>query len=55
MLSRTCVSVTMASCFEIVDEKYIRELKDKGQNENTKKSMVYGKDVFKKWPNERNV
>ena len=55
MLSRTCVSVTMASCFEIVDEKYIKKLKDKNQNENMKKSMEYGKDVFKKWPNERNV
>ena len=54
MLSITCVSVTMASCFQIVDKKYIKELKDKGQNENMKNRMEYGKDVFKKWPNERN-
>ena len=28
----------MASLFEIVDEEYIKELKDKSENENTKKS-----------------
>ena len=28
--------VTMASCFEIVDDEYIEELKDKSENENTK-------------------
>ena len=28
----------MASRFEIVDEEYIKELKDKSENENTKKS-----------------
>ena len=38
MLSRGCFSVTMASRFEIVDEEYIEELKDKSQNENTKNS-----------------
>ena len=47
-------SVTMASRFEIVDEEYIEELKDKSENENTRKSMVYWKNVFKKWANERN-
>ena len=26
----------MASCFEIVDDEYIEELKDKSENENTK-------------------
>lgn len=40
--------------FEIVDEKYIEELKDKSENENTKKSTEYWKNVFKKWANERN-
>ena len=29
-------SVTMASCFKIVDEEYIKELKDKSENENAK-------------------
>ena len=47
-------SVTMASRFEIVDEKYAEELKDKSENENTKKSTEYWKHVFKKWANERN-
>ena len=31
-------SVTVASCFEIVDEEYIAELKEKIENENTKNS-----------------
>ena len=44
----------MASRFEIVDEKYIEELKDKSENENTRKSTEYWKNVFKKWANERN-
>lgn len=44
----------MASRLEIVDEKYIEELKDKSENENTKKSTEYWKNVFKKWANERN-
>ena len=30
--------ITMASRFEIVNEKYIQELKEKSRNENTKKS-----------------
>ena len=38
----------MVSRFKIVDEEYIEELKDKGENENTKNSTV------KKWANERN-
>ena len=29
----------MVSRFEIVDEEYIEELKDKSENENTKNSM----------------
>ena len=28
----------MASCFEIVDEEYIEELKERSENENTKNS-----------------
>ena len=44
----------MASRCEIVDEEYINELKDKSENENTKKSTEYWKDVFRKWANERN-
>ena len=44
----------MASRFEMVDEEYIEELKDKSENENTRKSTEYWKNVFKKWANERN-
>ena len=49
------LSVTMASCFEIVDEEYIEELKDNSENENTKKSTDYWKNVFKKWANETQI
>ena len=44
----------MASRFEIVDEEYIEELKDKSETENTRKSTEYWENVFKKWANERN-
>jgi len=44
----------MASRFEIVDEEYIEELKDKSENENTKKSTKCRKNVFKTLENERN-
>lgn len=36
-----CFSVTMASPFEIVDEEYIEELKDKSENENTTNSAEW--------------
>ena len=52
MLSRSCFS--MASCFEIVDKEYVEELKDNTENENTKNSTEYWKNVFKKWANARN-
>ena len=45
----------MASRFEIVNEKYIEELKDKSENENTKNIMEWWKNGFKKWANERNL
>ena len=45
----------MASRFEIVNEKYIQELKEKSRNENTKKSTGYLKNVFKRWASERNL
>ena len=45
----------MASRFEIVDEEYIEELKDKSENENTKNSAEWWKNVFKKWASERNL
>ena len=45
---KKCFSVTMMSHFEIVDEEYIKEVKDKSKNENE-----YWKKVFKKWANER--
>ena len=37
----------MASRFEINDEKYIEELKGKCENENTKNSTEWWKNVFK--------
>ena len=48
MLSRGCFSVTMASRFEIVDEEYIEELKDKSENEITNNSTEYRKNLFQK-------
>ena len=39
----------MASRFEIVDEEYIEELKDKSENENTKNSREWWKNVLEKW------
>ena len=45
----------MASRFEIVDKEYIEELKEKSENENTKNSTEWWKNVFKKWANERNL
>ena len=46
-------SVTTASRFEIVDEEYIEELKDKSEDGNTN-STEYWKKGFKKWANETN-
>ena len=46
--------VATAKRFEIVDEEYIKELKDNNENENMKKSIEYWKNVVKKWVNERN-
>lgn len=43
----------MASRFLEVDEQFIEELKEMSENENTKKSTEYWKNVFKKWANER--
>ena len=45
----------MASRFEIDNEEYIEELKDKSENENTKNSTEWWENVFKKWENERNL
>ena len=44
----------MASRFEIFDEEYTEELKDKSENEITKNSTEYRKNGFKNWANERN-
>ena len=44
----------MASRFEIVDEEYIEELKDKSENENTKNNKEWWRNVYKNWTNERN-
>ena len=48
----TCF-VAMASCFGIVDEEGIDELKELSENENTKKSTEQWKNVFVKWATER--
>ena len=45
----------MVSRFEIVDQEYIEELKDKSENENTKNNTELWENVFKKWANERNL
>ena len=45
----------MASRFEIVNQEYIEELKDKSKNENTKNDMEWWKKVLKKWADERNL
>ena len=37
----------MASRFEIIDEECIEELKSKSENENTKNSTEYWKNVSK--------
>ena len=44
----------MASRFEIVEEEYIEELKDRSENEN-KTSTEWWKNVNKKWANERSL
>ena len=41
--------------FEIVNEEYIEELKEKSENENTKNSTEWWESVLKKWTNERNL
>ena len=53
--SLSCFHETMASRFEIVDVEYIKELKDKSENENAKNCTECWKNVFKKWANERNL
>ena len=45
----------MTSRFEIVDEEYVEEWKDKSENGNKKNSTEWWKNVFKKWENERNL
>jgi len=43
----------VASRFEQVDDEVIEELKEKSENENTKKSTEHWINVFVKWANER--
>ena len=45
----------MASRFEKVDNDFFEKLKEMSENENTKSSTEYSKNVFKKWATERNV
>ena len=53
LMPSRCFSAQMPSRFEIIDEKqYIKELKDKIENENTKNSGTeYWKSVIKKSAN----
>ena len=44
----------MASRFEIVEVEPIEVLKDKSENENTKNSTEYWKNISIKWTHERN-
>ena len=48
-------SLTMMSRFELIDEEYIEELKDKRENENKNKKKSGEIIVFKKWATERNL
>ena len=45
----------MASRFVIVDEEYIKELKDKTKHEDMNDSMKWWKISFKEWANERDL
>ena len=45
----------MSSRFEIVNEEYTEELKEKSENENTKNNTEWWKNVFKKLANEINL
>ena len=45
----------MASRFKIVNEEYIKELRDKSENENTNNNTEWWRNIFKKWANERNL
>ena len=47
MQNKRLFSVATASRFEIVDKEYIIELKNKSENQNTKNSKEYWKNVFK--------
>jgi len=39
----------MASHCEIAEEEYVKESKDRSENENMKKRTEYWKKAFKKW------
>ena len=45
----------MAFHFEIVGEEYIEELEDKSENENTKNSTEWWKNVLRKWAYEKSL
>ena len=45
----------MASRFEVDNEEYIEELKDKSENENTKNNTEWWRNVFEKWATERTL
>jgi len=49
MLLPKTFSVSMASHCEIAEEEYVKESKDRSENENMKKRTEYWKKAFKKW------
>ena len=51
----TAYTIELLLYKKIADEEYIKDLKDKSENENTTKSTEYWKNVLKKWENERNL
>ena len=44
----------MGSRSDVVDEEYMEEVKDKGENETWRKGQSTGATFSKKWANERN-
>ena len=44
----SCFYVTMASRFEIVDEGYTEDVRDKSENENMKKRTEYWRNFLEK-------
>ena len=46
-------SATMASRFVEVDEEFIKELRNTGENKNSKRSTDYWTNIFEQWAKTR--